>query len=210
MLKNIDSIIFDLDGTLWDATGTVAKAWQAAIDQVDFVQRTITKSDIQSITGMQYDAIFEKLFPELTDAKREEFKAICAEEELAYLQKYGGELYPGLAETLQALHRKYKLFIVSNCQSGYIEMFLSHSKLHTCFADHECYGTAKKPKAENIKAVIQRNKLQASVYVGDTKGDYEASKGAGVPFIFAAYGFGSVENGQVASITQVQELEEIL
>ena len=41
-----------------------------------------------------------------------------------YLSIHGGTLYPGLEDTLKELKKNYRLFIVSNCQSGYIEAFL--------------------------------------------------------------------------------------
>ena len=49
-------------------------------------------------------------------------------------------------------------------------------------------------KAENIMALVKKHHLHAPVYVGDTKGDFEACQKAGVDFIFASYGYGTVEN----------------
>ncbi len=206
-LKNTyDSIIFDLDGTLWDSTGVVAEAWQAAKNEVDFINEDITADMVKGITGMTYKAIFEKLFPYLTDEKREEYKAIAAKYELEVLHTKGGELYPQLEETLKYLVEKYKLFIVSNCQSGYIEVFFKTSGLEKYFQGHQCYGTKNAPKAENIKDIVNDHALKASVYVGDTMGDYNAAVGAGVPFIFAGYGFGKVDEGEVATLEQVSDL----
>lgn len=210
-LKNTyDSIIFDLDGTLWDSTGVVAEAWQTAKNEVDFINEDITADMVKGITGMTYKAIFEKLFPYLTDEKREEYKAIAAKYELEVLHNKGGELYPKLEETLQYLVQKYRLFIVSNCQSGYIEVFFKTSGLEKYFQGHQCYGTKNAPKADNIKDIVNDHGLKAPVYVGDTMGDYNAAVGAGVPFIFAAYGFGKVEEGQVATLEQVSDLVELV
>src|SRR5476651_1959958 len=100
-LKNkFDSIIFDLDGTLWDSTGNVALAWQEAIAKVDYVDEVMTREKVRSITGMAYNVIFDTLFPYLDVEKREELKALCAKSELDILHVKGGELYPGLEETL--------------------------------------------------------------------------------------------------------------
>jgi phosphoglycolate phosphatase len=210
-LKNkFDSIIFDLDGTLWDSTGVVAEAWQAAKEEVDFINEDITGDMVKGITGMTYKAIFEKLFPYLNDEKREEYKAIAAKKELEILHSKGGELYPQLEETLKYLSANYKLYIVSNCQSGYIEVFFNTSKLEKYFQGHQCYGTKNMPKADNIKDVVNDYSLKSPVYVGDTMGDYSAATQAGVPFIFAAYGFGKVNEDQVATIAQVSELVELL
>jgi phosphoglycolate phosphatase len=210
ILSTFDSIIFDLDGTLWDSTANVAVAWQKAKQQVDFIDDDFTQQTVRSITGMTYKAILEKLFPGLDEHKRTEFKNICAVNELEILNTKGGELYPQLEETLKYLFKRYKLFIVSNCQSDYIETFLNFSKLGHYFSGHQCYGTKNQPKAENIKDIIIDHRLKAPVYVGDTMGDYEACQKAGVPFIFASYGFGIVENGQLATIKTFADLAAIL
>jgi len=210
-LKNkFDSIIFDLDGTLWDSTANVALAWQHALNQVDYLNEDMTVDRVRSITGMTYDAIFDKLFPGLSDEQRKEVQALCAVSELEILHKKGGELYPELEETLQYLGAKYKLYIVSNCQSGYIEVFLDLNNMHPYFLAHQCFGTKGNPKADNIKDIVTDHNLQAPVYVGDTMGDYTSATKAGVPFIFASYGFGIVPDGMMATVDSFDELVELL
>jgi phosphoglycolate phosphatase len=210
-LKNkFDSIIFDLDGTLWDSSNNVALAWQQAIEQVDYVDEIMTVEKVRSITGLAYNVIFDRLFPYLDTEKRTDLMEICAKVELEILHTKGGELYPSLNETLGYLAAKYKLFIVSNCQTGYIEVFLKLSKMGHYFMGHQCYGTKGNPKSENIKDIVNDYKLAAPVYVGDTMGDYDAATKAGVPFVFADYGFGKVEEGQIATISTFGELMEIL
>ena len=54
--------------------------------------------------------------------------------------------------------------------------------------DNECLSE----KADNIKEIVRRNNLKDAVYIGDTMGDYNATKETGLPFIHAAYGFGEV------------------
>ncbi len=205
-----DSVIFDLDGTLWDSTGNVAMAWQRAIDQVDYVDEIMTREKIRSITGMAYNVIFDTLFGYLDIQKRNELMAICAESELEVLHGKGGDLYPGLHETLNYLSKKYKLFIVSNCQKGYIEVFFKISGMQHYFSGHQCYGTKGNPKAENIKDIVNDHNLSAPVYIGDTVGDYDSATKAGVPFIFADYGFGKVNEGEIAAISNLADLEILL
>ncbi|WP_461453579.1 HAD family hydrolase [Mucilaginibacter sp.] len=210
-LKNkFDSIIFDLDGTLWDSTANVALAWQKAEQEVDFLSKEFTVDTVRSITGMTYKAIFEVLFPELDESHRNEFKAIAAKYEIQTLNEKGGELYPQLEFVLQYLQTKYKLFIVSNCQNDYIETFLNFSQLGHYFLGHQCYGTKNAPKAENIMDIVHDHQLKAPVYVGDTMGDFTSAQKAGVPFIFAAYGFGKVEEGQIATIEHLGDLINLL
>ncbi|RYU91178.1 HAD family hydrolase [Mucilaginibacter terrigena] len=206
-----DSIIFDLDGTLWDSTDTITRAWQTALAQAPYMSHEImTRERVQSITGMTYDKIFETLFPTLSTEQRAEVQHLCSVAELEILHKQGGTLYPKLAETLTYLGKKYKLYIVSNCQSGYIELFLNLHNMHPYFLAHQCYGTKGNPKADNIKDIVTDHHLLHPVYVGDTTGDYASATKAGVPFIFAAYGFGTVADGQVATINSFEELKELL
>ena len=208
MNQQTDGIIFDLDGTLWDSTQAVADAWQASISKLDYIDRTVTQEDVRAITGMPYNAIYDKLFPNLNESQRQELMGLCAEEELRHLKAEGGILYEGLEETLTYLQQKHQLFIVSNCQVGYIDIFLEYHNMQRFFTDHGCFGDFHKPKGENIKDIIQRNNLQAAVYVGDTKGDYEASQQAGVPFVYARYGFGEVA-ADVPHIDQFADLRKL-
>ncbi|MFB9842900.1 HAD family hydrolase [Mucilaginibacter ginsenosidivorans] len=212
LLKNkFDSIIFDLDGTLWDSTGNVALAWEKARLQVGYEEvDSITRERVRSITGMAYDVIFEVLLPDMDIERRNYFKSVCAQSEIDTLEEIGGDLYPGLEETIKYLADRYKLYIVSNCQSGYIETFLSHCPVSGHFLAHQCYGTKGQPKAENIKDIVNDHGLQAPVYIGDTNGDRDSAAKAGVPFIFASYGFGKVAEGMVATIDTFGDLKELL
>ena len=208
--KRFDSIIFDLDGTLWDSTQNVAMAWQKAVAQVDYVPFEITRETVRSITGMAYDAIFEKLFPYLENDRRKELQSLCAAYELETLNEKGGALYDNLVETLTYLKTKYRLFIVSNCQSGYIEIFLKSPQVAPLFEGHQCYGTKGQPKYQNIQDIVASHGLNAPVYIGDTAGDRDSARKAGVPFIYAAYGFGKVDDGYVASISRFDRLNALL
>jgi phosphoglycolate phosphatase len=72
-----------------------------------------------------------------------------------------------------------------------ISAFLDYHKLHKYFCDFECAGDTGLSKGENLALVISRNGFRAPVFIGDTQGDANAAKAAGIPFIFARYGFGS-------------------
>ena len=71
--------------------------------------------------------------------------------------------------------------------------------------DYACYGDNKVSKGENIRLLMKRNGLENVVYVGDTQGDANACKEAGIPMNFAAYGFGEVENieYQISNFTEL-------
>ncbi len=190
-----DSIIFDLDGTLWDSTNEVAIAFNKVLgEKYPYVTDEVTTERLQKLFGKPLDEIAVKLFQSVPEDHAIQIMKECCTYECEYLAKHGAALYVGLEEALQELSKKYRLFIVSNCQDGYIECFFeANPQLEQYFTDYECPGRTGKFKADNIKIVVERNQLKAPVYVGDTEGDAMASKEAGVPFIFARYGFGHVE-----------------
>lgn len=208
-MNKIDSIIFDLDGTLWNSLEVCLKAWTKAINELEDIKEPITGEKLRGVFGLQHDLIGGKLFPYLTKEKREAVIDLCYKEEVNLIASEGGVLYEGIHETLKELQSKFKLLIVSNCQAGYIEAFLEYHKLHDFFIDFECSGTTGKSKAENIALIIERNGLKKPVYVGDILGDYEAAKKNNIPFIYAEYGFGEIEDAEY-KITNLRELTELL
>ncbi len=54
-------------------------------------------------------------------------------EDTIVIKEMGGELYEGVSEGLNILNEYYDLFIVSNCQSGYIENFYRRINLKIFF-----------------------------------------------------------------------------
>ncbi len=212
MPTRFDSVIFDLDGTLWDASAAITLAFQTARNSVDYIENDVTLAQVQAVTGLPYETVYERLFPSLPAARLDEYRALCAAQELKAAQVPGGTLYPGLETTLAYLRdRSYRLFIVSNCQLGYVEAFFENSKLASYFEGHQCFGTKKLPKSENIREIVAQFGLQAPVYVGDTPGDLAASRAAGVPFIFAAYGFGQLTAAEApVRIAQLSDLQAML
>ncbi len=200
-----DSIIFDLDGTLWNASQTVVRAFNDSIQEVGFDIR-ITSQTVRDFSGMKMDDIFSQNFSFVPKDKLKEFEAIYAEKESRYLKESGGELFPKVRETLEKLSENYRLFIVSNCMKGYIENFIGFFSFENLFEDFECFGNAGLAKDKNIKLIVERNNLQNPVYVGDTIWDKESSEKAGVDFIYAVYGFGKIENPKI----KIQSFEELL
>ena len=203
---NIDSIIFDLDGTLWNSIEGVCSVWKTVLSKYPNIKKAITPEDIEACMGLQIDEIGKKLFPDLDEDFQMKLMNECCETETVYLGEHGGILFPKLEETLKVLSEKYKLFIVSNCQDGYIECFFKAHKLDKYFDDFECSGATGLSKGENNKIIIERNKLKSPIYVGDTNGDAESAKVAGIPFVYAKYGFGNVEKYDYV----IDSFEEIL
>ncbi len=185
------AVLFDLDGTLWDACEVVTDSWNRTIASSPLGGRVLTLAEVRGIMGMQLQPIAARFFPDAEEALRMRVMQQCCDDECAVLRERGGRLYPGVPETLRQLAGDHFLAVVSNCQCGYIEAFLEAHGLADCFRDTICEGDTGRSKAENIRLLMRRNGLETAVYVGDTAGDEEAARLAEVPFIHAAYGFGT-------------------
>ena len=192
---NFDSIIFDLDGTLWDSAEGICGTWQEVLDRYRELNNIkITVDALHSCMGLPLDEIGKRLLPGVSPDVQKKLMKECCDYENIYLSKHGGILFPNLKETLEYLSGKYKLFIVSNCQEGYIESFFEYHKTGKYFSDTECNGATGLSKGENNRLIIKRNNLKNAVYVGDTAGDLQSARDAGIPFIYAEYGFGEVSD----------------
>lgn len=202
-------IIFDMDGTLWDAGVSIAEAWNIVIKRRGLLMETMTADHIHSIMGKTIDGIADTLFGMYDKEERMDITRECLEYENVYLADHGGELYEKLEDVLAELAAQYPLYIVSNCEKGYIEGFLAYYGFEKYFKDFESHGNTCLPKGQNIKLVAERNGLTDVVYVGDIQSDYNASKEAGVGFIHASYGFGTIDE-EVPVIGAIAELPDAI
>lgn len=193
MIKT-DGIILDIDGTLWNTTGVVAKAWNKAIADCGFDSDQVNASGLQKEFGKPMNVIADDLWPALSQEQKDLLmKQCCVREQEALKENHEDISYPAVRDTIKALAQKFRLYIVSNCQSGYIELTMEKNKIADFISDHECYGDTGMGKADNLRLLVQRNAIKAPVYVGDTQGDADACREAGVKFVWACYGFGSVQ-----------------
>ncbi|MDO4313992.1 MAG: HAD family hydrolase [Eubacteriales bacterium] len=199
-------IIFDIDGTLWDSSEVIAEAYNSAISEhLEHIDTRISGADVKRNLGKPTDAFIKGLYPTLTAEEQKFITPHFCTAILIALEKHSVPLFEGVKETFHTLSKQYELFIVSNCQCGYIEALLKGTGLGKYVKDYLSNGDTGKPKGTNIQLLMERNHLTEAVYIGDTKGDQEACKEAGVPFIWAAYGFGHVTDAK-ASIQKITDL----
>lgn len=203
-------LIFDLDGTLWDSSRQVADSWNIILKQYEPSLPPFTAKDIYSVMGLTMDKISDALLSGKNIADRRTLFRRCEEYEIEYITEHGGVLFPQVRETLRDLSQSgYAMSVVSNCQKGYIDSFFTSMKTGQYFCDMEEWGNTGLLKAENIRLVMERNHANKAVYIGDTAGDEEAAHGAGIPFIHAAYGFGTARCPE-AVIHSPEELPDVI
>lgn len=208
-MRKLDAIIFDIDGTLWDSTIEVARAWNDSTERHLHQPGVFDEKTIMSLFGKPMDEIWQIAFPDLNQEVRTEFCAVCSQEEVDWLALHPGKIYEGVYETIEELSKQIPLYIVSNCQLGYIEVTLKGTKMESFFRGHMCFGDTLLSKDQTILQLMERYQLKDVVYVGDTQGDADACKAAGIPFIFAKYGFGEVPEATEV-IENIRELPEVL
>ncbi len=203
----LDSIILDIDGTLWNSTPIVSEAWNHALSTRPDITYRFTPGRLTQLFGLPMDEIAALSLPDLNPEDRNTLMALCYEEEERFLAACTEDLlYPGVADTIRTLSGICPLFIVSNCQSGYIELFLEKTGLGPCITDFECPGSTGLGKGQNIRLVMERNHLKNPVYVGDIEKDHKAATEAGIPFCHAAYGFGGADQPDYV----IQKFPELL
>jgi phosphoglycolate phosphatase len=192
-MEKPDSLIFDMDGTLWDAVDTYAESWNLVFKDLG-IDITVTRKELAKMVGWEGKKVIGAIMPDFDDEKRWEIYGLVNEKRRAMLPEYGGILYDGVKGGLKLLASKYDLFILSNCAKGIIRLFIDWAGIDEHIKDELAHGVNFMPKQHNIKLLMEKHQLKNPVYVGDTAGDGEQSRLAGVPFVFVSYGFGTTDD----------------
>jgi phosphoglycolate phosphatase len=190
MRPPIDSVVFDLDGTLWDTCAACVVAWNRVLARHRIEFRPITEEDIRGIMGKPHEQCIREVFVGVPEPQILTLIAETQVEDNRAAAELGGVLYPSVGDGVRRLAARFPLFIVSNCQAGYVETFHQWSGLGACFQDFECWGNTGLTKTANLRLLIERNGLRHPCFVGDTVGDQAAARDCGVPFFYVDYGFG--------------------
>ncbi|MDB5145374.1 MAG: family hydrolase [Mucilaginibacter sp.] len=195
-MQRPDSIIFDMDGTLWDAVDTYTASWNLVFEQLG-IDKTISHDELAKMVGWEGKKVLNAIMPEYDEEAQQNIYAKVNDLRRELLPQKGGILYDGVKDGLKQLAGKYQLFILSNCAKGVIKLFIDWAGINEHIIDEIAYGTNYMPKHHNIQLLIERHDLKNPVYVGDTEGDSEQSRLAGIPFVFVSYGFGATDNHDI-------------
>jgi len=188
----IDSIFFDMDGTLWDGVESYAKGFNDFFEAGN-INRRLTANDLYAYMGLEEEQYLQVTLSEFPFAERKETYQQIINFQYSRIQSDGGILYDGVVEGLMRLSEKYKLFIVSNCPEFTIQYFMEWAGIKDSITDTMAHGMNFKSKHENIKLLIEKYNLQNPVYVGDTESDRKQCDLVPIPFVYVDYGFGKVE-----------------
>ena len=191
---NFESLIFDIDGTLWDSRALVAEGYNLQLHDEGMDHLFTCEAQLTPLFGKTFTELGDVLFASLPVPQRYELLERCMARENRYLQENPCRIgYPGVKEVLETLAKKHRLFIVSNSQCGYPELCISKLGLDDLIEGHLCFGDTGTVKGETIRTLMTRHGIGSACYIGDTQGDRDAARLAGIPFVFCRYGFGQVD-----------------
>ncbi len=205
-MNKTDSLIFDMDGTLWDAVDSYCAIWDKTLIEFN-CSRKISRLELIDCMGKPLRDIFITLNIDISNIN--EFLSRLDENENSFMPVLGGKLYDGVTENIKILAQHYKLFMVSNCGADGLNNFLNFTKLKEYFIDTVSYGQTNKEKYENIKYLVNKHNLKSPIYVGDTQSDCNNAHKAGIKMIYTSYGFGNCSNAEY-TISKFSELTDLL
>lgn len=201
-----ESLIFDIDGTLWDSRALVAEGYNIQLRKEGYTDIVVTADDLKPLFGKILSDIADVLLHSVPVPERYELLARCMKTENEYLaQNECRCAYPGVAETIAKLSQNHRLFIVSNSETGYPALCVEKMGLTPYITGHLCYGDTGTSKGQTIRTLMAKYNIENAVYIGDTQGDYESTVEAGIPFIWCSYGFGTPDD-YVAKVDSFEEL----
>lgn len=207
---SVESLIFDIDGTLWDSRALVAEGYNIQLKAEGYDHLCVDAETLRPLFGKVMTQIADAILAAIPVPQRYELMERCMETENRYLYENECKIgYPGVKETLEVLAKRYRLFIVSNAQCGYPELCIQKLGISQLIEGHLCFGDTGTEKGYTILELMRRHGISSAVYIGDTQGDYEATVAAEIPFVWAAYGFGSPE-GFAARVDDIRQLPQVL
>ena len=204
-----ESVVLDLDGTLWNPMEMSLEAWKRACIEHGIDPVILERERFARAFGHPASAVAEIVLPAVEKSLQNKVLDSANEMEVQLIRTGLGALFDGVDMILEQLARTKRLFLCSNCQSGYIEAFLSTYGMELLFVDYICSGDTLQGKGINLGMLIARNSIGDAVMVGDMLSDYDAARINNLPFIYASYGFGDLRLFD-AKIDRINELLPII
>jgi uridine kinase len=208
---DINLIIFDLDGTILPSTIPFYESIKRAFRKLGWPV-TFQPEEIEPFFGVStastHGSVFEFITPPGSPISVEEVKdRVRAENPDAYREL--AQSYPGVKETLAALHRRgYKLAQYSNAAPPYFDAVMDSLGIRDYYDYAECIGENNLDKVSLIRKIRSRFGELRTAVVGDRSHDIDAAKETGSLSIGARFGYGGTEPEQAD--LKIDKFEDLL
>lgn len=193
IMNKVDTVVFDLDGTLLDTLDDLAGSVNYALEKHGLPLRT--EQEVRSFLGNGIRFLMEKAVGERVASNEERFLPVFQSFRTHYVDHCldATRPYEGVVEMLRALKEKgFKLAIVSNkLQPAVTELNEKFFRDVISVAIGESADVRRKPFPDSVlKAMGElRSTCEQTVYVGDSEVDIETAKAVGIPCLSVLWGF---------------------
>lgn len=190
-----DSIIFDLDGTIFQTDKLAIPAFENTFKQLENEGYAIdykpTHEEMLSVIGLILEDIWKNLLPYHSREVYIKANKYLLENELNGIKEGYGALYPNVVETLLELNsRGYRLFIASNGLKEYVHGVLEGFRINYLFEAIYSAGEFKTTtKNDLVSKLIKDYNIKNAIFVGDRLSDVEAAKSNELFVIGCDFGF---------------------
>lgn len=181
---SINTILFDLDGTLLDTNELIQKSFEYTFEYFGY---SFTKEEILQFNGPPLMETFSKVNPDLAEEMVKVYRKHNHENHEKYVK-----LFPNVKETLDVLKENgKKLAIVTAKMRSGVELGLQLTKIKQYFDAIVTIDDVKNPKPHPepvLKAMSELNvEKDESIMVGDNYHDIESGKNAGIKTVGVAW-----------------------
>lgn len=204
----IESILFDLDGTLIDSFPGIARAIEQAVEEI-LPDRSVDVP--REVIGPPIRGILCSLLGELDEstlaALEKGFR--YAYDTTACLES---QPYPGVLETLRILNeRGIACYILTNKPLKPTQRILGHLGLaphFTAVITPDVTGVCFQSKAEAARYATERYNLvtERTLLVGDSSDDADAARACRFHFAPVRYGYGKAHEEAKRALSSISEL----
>ena len=191
------ALLFDLDGTLVDSTRDIADSLNRSLENLIPGFTPYSTEEVKGFIGDGVSSLIKRALPpgkdDLFDSVLVEFKTVYKNNLLNFTVPY-----PGVLETLNNLHKNYRLFVISNKDQGFSELILEGLGILDLFVTVIGGDTlpSRKPSPVSVEH-IQRtygDPPATMVMVGDNHTDLAMAVAARIPSIFCTFGMGQAQD----------------
>lgn len=192
-MKQYNTYIFDLDGTLLDTLDDLAAAVNYALRQYHMPEHT--RDEVRQMVGNGVRLLMVRAVPDgdrnpLFEAVFSTFREYYMHHSLDTTRPYDG-----IPELLGELHRRgSRIAVVSNKFYAATRELCHHffpDTVEVAIGEHEAEGIRKKPAPDTVMEAFRQLDVEKedAVYVGDSDVDLQTAHNSGLPCISVLWGF---------------------